>query len=205
MQTIDVMLFRAINGLAGRPALDAFFFVLTNIGIVGWVVLALVLTVGAGRLPWLRGPGYIWWRAIGVVMGASMAVAGVLEAVIKVLVRRPRPPLTLPDVHVIGAVPNSFSFPSGHALTAFAAATVLLMAVQYRKDPRQRPLAPAWLGWTAMILAAAVGFSRVYVGVHYPSDVLAGAAMGWLVGRGAWRLFERAAAPFARPGAPEIR
>jgi undecaprenyl-diphosphatase len=65
-------------------------------------------------------------------------------------------------------VPHDGSFPSGHAATSFAAATVLSFAF-----PR---LAPA-----LFLLAAAVGFSRVYVGVHYPLDVLGGAVLGVLV------------------------
>jgi undecaprenyl-diphosphatase len=61
--------------------------------------------------------------------------------------------------------PKDHSFPSGHAATSFAAATVLTAFA-----PR---LAPAWF-----VLALAIGFSRVYVGVHYPLDIVGGAALG---------------------------
>ena len=57
------------------------------------------------------------------------------------------------------------SFPSGHAATSFAGATLLALAL-----PR--------LAWPLLVLAAAIGWSRVYVGVHWPSDVLAGALLG---------------------------
>ena len=61
--------------------------------------------------------------------------------------------------------PSTFSFPSGHATVAFASATILALAV-----PRLR--------WPLFALAALIAFSRVYVGVHYPGDVLAGAVLG---------------------------
>lgn len=78
-------------------------------------------------------------------------------------VERPsgRYPLPKPLVHA----PKDPSFPSGHAATSFAGATILSFAV-----PR---LTPAWV-----VLACAIAFSRVYVGVHYPLDVLGGAALG---------------------------
>ena len=64
--------------------------------------------------------------------------------------------------------PSTYSFPSGHATVSFACATVLALAV-----PRLR--------WPLFTLAALIAFSRVYVGVHYPGDVLAGAVLGVLL------------------------
>src|SRR5207247_10938133 len=87
---------------------------------------------------------------------------------IKDLVDRPRPFEAHSEIHPLYTV-HSSSFPAGHATTAFAGATLLSYLA-----PRGTPL---FVG-----LAAAIGFSRVYVGVHYPGDVLGGAAIGVLVG-----------------------
>jgi undecaprenyl-diphosphatase len=81
---------------------------------------------------------------------------------------RRRPPLVYPEPKPLVGVPHSGSFPSGHASVAFACATVIAWRV-----PR--------LGVPAFVLAAAIAWSRVYVGVHWPLDVLGGAVLGVLV------------------------
>ena len=110
------------------------------------------------------------YRRWGVLLMTFMAVAlaDFAAAAIKALVDRPRPPLRYPLPKTLVPVPHDASFPSGHAATSFAAATMLSFAFP--------ALAPALL-----ILAAAVAFSRVYVGVHYPLDIVGGAALGALV------------------------
>ena len=85
---------------------------------------------------------------------------------LKNLVQRPRPFVKFTDLKIIIPTPSEFSFPSGHTASSFAAA-----AVFYRHLPRK-------LGLPAVILAGLIGFSRLYVGVHYPTDVIAGAVMG---------------------------
>ena len=84
---------------------------------------------------------------------------------LRALIERPRPPVRYPEPKTLVPVPHDASFPSGHAATSFAAATMLSFAF-----PRLTP------------------FSRVYVGVHYPLDVIAGAALGVVIGVGL-RLF----------------
>ena len=78
---------------------------------------------------------------------------------------RDRPPVADPDPATLVDLPGTYSFPSGHAAVSFACATVLALAV-----PRLR--------WPLYALAALIAFSRVYVGVHFPFDVLAGAVIG---------------------------
>jgi undecaprenyl-diphosphatase len=83
----------------------------------------------------------------------------------KLAVDRRRPEDGIAGVDALVSTPSTAAFPSGHAATSFAAAVVLSLALP--------TLAPAFL-----VLAAAVSFSRLYVGVHFPLDVLAGAALG---------------------------
>ena len=110
---------------------------------------------------------YRRWGTL-VLTVVAVALADWSAAGIKALVDRPRPPLRYPEPKTLVPVQHDASFPSGHAATSFAAATMLSLAF-----PR---FAPALL-----LLAAAVAFSRVYVGVHYPLDVIGGAALGALI------------------------
>ena len=107
----------------------------------------------------------------------AVALADWIAVAMKALVDRPRPPLRYPEPKTLVPLPHDASFPSGHAATSFAAATMLSFAFP--------AFAPALL-----ILAAAVAFSRVYVGVHYPLDVIGGAALGALIAT-ALRLLSR--------------
>ena len=110
---------------------------------------------------------YRRWGVLGLTL-IAVALSDWSAAGIKALVDRERPPLRYPEPKTLVRVPHDASFPSGHAATSFAAATMLSFAFP--------AFAPALL-----LLAAAVAFSRVYVGVHYPLDVLGGAALGSLM------------------------
>ena len=131
---------------------------LTDAGSYGaiWLLLAVGVAV-AMRRPWV------------VALVASAVVAANLTATgLKAAVGRERPEHSLDGIDVLTPTPHDASFPSGHAATSFAAALVLTVAV-----PR---LATVFFG-----LAAAIAYSRLYVGVHYPLDVLGGAVLGALV------------------------
>lgn len=105
-------------------------------------------------------------RRDGLYMVTSTATTYLLDLAIKRLVRRPRPFLT--DVNLVPVYrPGEYSFPSGHASSVFSAMTSLS-----RVYPKWYVITPAFI-W-----AAGVGYSRMYLGVHYPTDVAAGAVLG---------------------------
>jgi membrane-associated phospholipid phosphatase len=116
---------------------------------------------------------------------ASIPVGGLASFLLKRLFDSPRPALVL-DVaqfHQIGPLLHAYSFPSGHSISAFAAAFAVLVSLVPAPTTRRQMLLVA----LAAGLAAIVSFSRVAVGAHWPVDVLAGASLGWLAGiSGAW-------------------
>jgi membrane-associated phospholipid phosphatase len=120
-----------------------------------WVVVGVVLAVvdSANRDAWL----------VCAVLGP---VAIGLNYVVKLVVRRPRP--VLEGLPPLGGAPSSLSFPSAHATSSFAVATAMA-----RVEP---------LGALAFVLAFALALGRPYLGMHYPSDVLAGALLGIALG-----------------------
>jgi undecaprenyl-diphosphatase len=138
------------------PALDRAVRAFSGFGqnALGWVALGL----GGGLLD--RARRAQWWHATRVVGTAYLA-----NQAIKVAVRRPRPQLA--DLPPLTGTPTQLSFPSAHATSSFAAARAfagLLPAVPLR------------------LTTAGLAVSRVYLGVHYPSDVLFGAALGSVLG-----------------------
>jgi undecaprenyl-diphosphatase len=122
---------------------------------------------------------WLWWkggkngRVAAVLIIFVIAMSDQVSShVLKPFFQRPRPCVALPDVNMITGLNRSFSFPSSHATNSFAAAALLAHYFS------------GW-SWTVYTLAFFSGFSRIYLGVHYPSDVLGGALLGlfcaWLV------------------------
>ncbi|MDQ3924024.1 MAG: phosphatase PAP2 family protein [Actinomycetota bacterium] len=89
---------------------------------------------------------------------------------------QPRPFLSLSDVRLLVSPPSSYSLPSVNATYAFAASSGALLAAR-----RLLGRVSLW-GWSFLALAVAISYSRIYVGVHYPTDVLSGALLGLFAG-----------------------
>lgn len=139
--------------------LDPVFEGLTHVGSFGlvWLLLAVAISLGSRSRPWL-----------GLQVGLTIALAEAISGGLKPLLRRDRPAESETDPLPLVDVPVTYSFPSGHATVSFACATILTFAL-----PR--------LAVPFYALAALIAFSRVYVGVHYPSDVVVGAVLGTLI------------------------
>jgi len=144
------------------PVLDVAMLEITTLGTA--VVVMMIVAVAALFLV-LTGHKYS-----AILLLASSIGGVVLNGVLKLGFDRPRPTIFIPAIHTATS-----SFPSGHATSAaMVYATVAYLAARLAKRRRAR-----WLVMTAaFIIIALISFSRLYLGVHYPSDVLAGVIVG---------------------------
>jgi undecaprenyl-diphosphatase len=147
------------------PVLDHAMVTLSLVGRGGavWLALAAAAVVRDHRHA----------LAAARVLLIILLAYGTVDGIVKPVFARARPFDATTDIRVVDRRPTTYSFPSGHAATAFGGA-VGLLAIW----PRQ---------WWLLGLAVAIAFSRIYVGVHYPLDVigggLVGGGIGWLVVR----------------------
>ena len=141
-------------------AADQFFSTITHLadGGVFWILLAVVLLV----IPKTR--------RFGLALALALVLDGIFcNGLLKPLIARARPYQLHPGVQLLIAPPSDYSFPSGHAAVSFTAAAALGASH-----------AQAW-GWS-LALAILLALSRLYLYVHYPTDILAGALVGTLAG-----------------------
>jgi membrane-associated phospholipid phosphatase len=154
LRRLDLAVLRLLRTRGHEPRVEAAVLLFTRAGEHGllWQGACLVGAMVDGRR---RG---LYLRAMRTVMLAYLANIG-----LKYVVRRPRP--VLEELPALSSTVTSLSFPSAHSTTSFAAAWALTRAGGL-------PVVPVYA------LAKAMAVSRVYVGVHYPTDVAAGAAFG---------------------------
>jgi membrane-associated phospholipid phosphatase len=166
-QSLDARLYLFVNRLPHGPTVDRSVSMISDLGQgAGWVAMGTWLALRDGD----RG------RRAGLAsIAAMLTAAGFVQGPAKALLRRPRPFVTR-TATVIGVRPRDPSFPSGHTAGSFAAAIAL--AAFYPRDRR-----------LLLAAASAVGLSRVYLGQHFPSDVVVGAAVGAGIGYVGSRLF----------------
>jgi undecaprenyl-diphosphatase len=156
----------------------------TSLGSVS--VLTLVVCAVSGFLVLVRR-----WRTLGLVVGSTVGGA-LLNSLLKGLFARPRPTVVPHLTQVL-----TESFPSGHAmLSAIVYLTLGALLAQLTERRRLK----AYLVTVALLLTLLIGLTRVYLGVHYPTDVLG----GWMAGL-AWALLTAVVARAAKRRSPELR
>jgi undecaprenyl-diphosphatase len=140
---------------------------MTGISLLGYNILILEMLIAFGVFAWLR------WRRAAAWLAVAMVGSLALDTALKYAYHRARP------VAFFGVAPHSYSFPSGHALCSFCFYGVLAGLL----SARTKALTWRIMIWVvAALLVVAIGLSRIYLGVHYPSDVIAGylAAAVWV-------------------------
>lgn len=156
IQKLDNSILLYIKNNAHGPIMDKFMVIMTSMGNSGfiWVAIGIILLISKR------------YRKVGFITLAALLLSAILgEGILKHMVQRMRPSTDIPAVNLLIAKPLSFSFPSGHAASSFAAAGVL---AKYFKD----------YALEVYTMAALIAFSRLYLYVHYPSDVAAGIILG---------------------------
>lgn len=149
--------------------MESFWVFITSLGDTGWFWLAVSALMLIPKKT----------RIIGITAILAVAIGALFtNATLKTLVARTRPYEVVEGLRLLIEKPHDYSFPSGHTCASFAAALVY-----YRMLPKK------W-GIAAVVLASLIAFSRLYLGVHYPSDVIAGMAIGALAAWSAVRVME---------------
>lgn len=172
---MDVAILDFIQEHLRTPALDAVMLAFTHLGDAAlvWLAAAAALLVQPKRRAW----------GIAVVV-AVVATAALGMLVLKPLFDRPRPFVAHGFIGLLVSPPAGASFPSNHSMVSFAAAAVICCVPK-----GGRALAAAKAG--AVAVAVLIALSRIYLYVHYPSDILAGAVIGIAIGFAAAKLLER--------------
>ena len=162
----NTVLFYSINLGMENGFLNTLMPDLTNFGsFIAWgIICGLIYLFGGSKS-----------KQIAILGLAALILGNAVVYVLKYVVAEPRPFLVLGNVHQLVPESEVYSFPSGHSASSFAVATILGLKYSLNfKNKRFRLIYPL------IAFAALIGFSRVYIGVHYPLDVVFGALIGIL-------------------------
>ncbi|MDD7305169.1 MAG: phosphatase PAP2 family protein [Peptoniphilaceae bacterium] len=171
LTSIDISILNFIRENLTNHFLDMIMTTITKLGDGGniWIILTIFFLVKKE------------YRSLGkILLIAIITNAIVVNLILKPLVGRIRPFDLVSGIRIIINKPRDFSFPSGHTSISFAFLTVILFFVRSKK-----------FKIFSAILAILMAFSRLYLYVHYPSDVIAGAIIGYLCGLFAKKVYEK--------------
>ena len=167
IQQLDERALRWIAETLRFPFLNKVIMLYTYLGNGGWAFILIGLALLLSRKTRKAGASSLTAMLLGLL---------VTNLTLKPLLSRPRPWVVMENFAALVTSSDINSFPSGHTCAAFSFAVALAVTLPQK-----------WAKAAALIAAALMGWSRLYVGVHFPSDVLAGALVGTLCGLvGAW-------------------
>lgn len=153
-----------------NPVLDTIMVAITSLGDAGiiWILLALVLVI----IPKTR--------KIGIVLGVALVIDLLIcNVILKNSVARTRPFEYREGLELLVKRPKDYSFPSGHTAASFTSVTGLFLSRQLK------------MAWAALVLAILIAFSRLYIYVHFPTDILGGIGVGLVAGFLGWFIVEK--------------
>jgi len=156
LQNIDITLLKLIHNNLQNSILDKIMIMITYLGNGGmvWIIISIILMINKK------------YRKVGLMCVLSLLLNTIIgEGILKNLIQRPRPFIDMQTINLLINKPTSYSFPSGHTSTAFAVAGILASQLKRYKIP-------------VFIIATLMAFSRLYLFVHYPFDILAGIIQG---------------------------
>ncbi len=160
----NISLFYFINGGLTNSFLNIAMPILTDFGsLIAWCLIF-------GALYIFGGPNAKKVAILGLI---ALFLSNVAVYFLKYIVAEPRPFLALSHVNLLVSENEIYSFPSGHTTSSFAAATII--GLKYKLEIKGKKFR---LIYPLIAFAAVIGFSRVYIGVHYPLDVIFGALIG---------------------------
>lgn len=156
IQAVDIYILEYIQSNFKSPFLDKTMPFISTIGNIGLIWIALIIILLLTQK----------YRKTSIITMSALIMGTILgEGLLKHIIGRQRPPIDLIGIKLLIPKPTTFSFPSGHTTSSFAVAGVIAKYVKKMKIP-------------AFFIASCIAFSRLYLFVHYPSDVLAGIILG---------------------------
>lgn len=155
----DQYFFCIVNRKIKCDFLDKFMPLITHFGSVLIASILALLMIVLDHMKLIEG---------GIFVPISLMVSQTIIHIIKIIINRPRPTLVLQDIHVFDNLLEYYSFPSGHTAAAFAIAISISFIIQ-----------STMIAQAILVIAILVGISRMYIGVHYPTDVIIGAALSF--------------------------
>lgn len=167
MTAINTSLFNFINHGLKNPVFDAIMPAITELGSFVFVTIFLIIVFLIAKF---KNKEEI--KNIILICIISVLFVGLITVIIKYIVNEPRPFMELSNVHLLVVEDDLRSFPSGHTATVFSLITCLILNIKgYVKHYKA-------VSCLLILYGIIIGFSRIYVGVHYPIDVIFGAAIG---------------------------